>query len=758
MIGYFIRCYFIPHRAAISHIAKWVAGIVAVSLLLEIFLFNINYFISSGYNEMNMEAKLDLYKDKDDMYRLTTADHVIEFENLNTVVHNIWMGFSYDQPAQNITLKIQFTDEAHKTYFDTTEYTVGVPEVDVSTFIGQSKYINLNTAGRVNNLRIEVVSEDASYPILLESVYLNAHHPFEFNGLRFALTLGVLLLVFMFRPKSAIYRLRIVENPRESKAGIIATVCVEVFIVSTMLLYGSNLVGVATSTYNYGQWDGKSIVNTFEAAGDNAQQYAELARSMANGKLYLEEEPPQWLQEMDDPYDKGARDELLKETGEDYLFDTAYYDGHYYVYFGVVPAILFYLPFYLLTGANFPTAIGVLIAAVLFILGCSALLDRFARYHFKRVSLGLYIMVQVPLVFCCGILYLVKFPTFYSLPIACGLAFSVWGLYFWVRGREAKRRGLNFFIGSLCMALVVGCRPQLVLLSLLAFPLFWRIFITERRLFTPQGAKEFACLIAPYLIVAAGLMMYNKARFGSFFDFGANYNLTVNDMTKRGWNAGRIAPALFSYFIQPPNVCGVFPFIQPTDFATTYMGQTIKETTFGGIFACLPVLWVLFFTPPVIRLRNSQRSSRTISGVITVLVISGALIAVLDAEMAGILQRYYADFSFMFLAAVVLLVFIVNENLPDYGGHLKAGDSIVGGSLGKETHTGSAAYVYGPSSSSDVLGSPATRRLLTNVLIAIVAVSVVYSVLLYFVPETGWYSNVYPWAYQDIIEMVQFWT
>ena len=195
---------------------------------------------------------------------------------------------------------------------------------------------------------------------------------------------------------------------------------------------------------------------------------------------------------------------MQKETGEPYLFDVAYYNGHYYVYFGVVPVILFYLPFYLLTGANFPTAIGVLIAVVAFVLGCSALLDRFARYHFKRVSLGLYLLLQIPLVMCCGVLYLLKFPTFYSLPIALGLAFSVWGLYFWMKGRASAGPEKWYLAGSLCMALVAGCRPQLLVLSLVAFPLFWRAYITKRRLLTPRGAREFACLIAPYLVVAAG--------------------------------------------------------------------------------------------------------------------------------------------------------------------------------------------------------------------------------------------------------------
>lgn len=45
--------------------------------------------------------------------------------------------------------------------------------------------------------------------------------------------------------------------------------------------------------------------------------------------------------------------------------------------------------------------------------------------------------------------------------------------------------------------------------------------------------------ILPYIIVAAGVMYYNAARFGSPFDFGANYNLTFNDMTLRGFRIDR---------------------------------------------------------------------------------------------------------------------------------------------------------------------------------------------------------------------------
>ena len=98
------------------------------------------------------------------------------------------------------------------------------------------------------------------------------------------------------------------------------------------------------------------------------------------------------------------------------------------------------------------------------------------------------------------------------------------------------------------------------------------------------------CFVIPFAVVGLGIMYYNYARFGSVTNFGANYNLTMNDMTQRGMQLSRILPAIFTYFLQPPNVSGVFPYVNPVVFNTSYLGQTIKEVTFGGIFACMPML------------------------------------------------------------------------------------------------------------------------------------------------------------------------
>lgn len=734
------------NASRIKHVAVRVVAVAILALLLEVFLFNMNYFRSLGYEPVDLSDRITTLETTDTgtsdfglghsvKYKFTESNSAIDFYDLNKVVNSIHLDLDNSQAAQNLKIKISFTDDAHETYFSTTEYTFGVPEIDVSTASEQSQFLYLQSSGKIQNLRIEIVGEDTSYPVSLYSVVINDRQPFDFNGLRFFVAFAVLLLVYVFRPKSSIYRCLVREHPRFSRAVIVLATACEVLVLSAYLFLGSNQVGIATSSYNSGSWDGHSIVNTYKVGGDNAQQYAELAKAMTHGQLYLDIEPPEWLVDMDNPYDKGARDELQKQTGESYLFDVAFYDGHYYVYFGVLPVLLFYLPFYLLTGSSFPTAIGVLIACIMFTLGITALMDRFARHHFKRVSLGLFLLLQMPLVACSGILYLAKFPTFYSLPISMALAFTVWGLYFWMRGRSEKNAGRWYLAGSLCMALVVPCRPQFLIFSLLAFPLFWRRFITERHLFTKQGAREFACLLAPYFVIAVGVMLYNRARFGSFADFGANYNLTVNDMTQRGMNAGRLLPALFAYFLQTPTTTGVFPWLQPTTFDTTYLGQTIKEVTFGGIFVCLPILWVIAFAKPILAYRFNVRSTHTVASVVLTMLASGLVVACLDAEMAGILQRYTADFSILLLVPAVLLCFVANDALAD----AKGGEPL-------------------PALGDRFVSKAFAHKMFLRVVGVLVFISLVYSTLVCFIPETGWYSDVYDWAYQDLIETVEFWT
>ena len=79
-------------------------------------------------------------------------------------------------------------------------------------------------------------------------------------------------------------------------------------------------------------------------------------------------------------------------------------------------------------------------------------------------------------------------------------------------------------------------------------------------------------VIAPFILVAIPVMLYNGIRFGSVFDFGAAYNLTGSDMTSRGIDLSRSLPALFQYLLQPLNICARYPYVFGVDMAVDYQG------------------------------------------------------------------------------------------------------------------------------------------------------------------------------------------
>ena len=314
---------------------------------------------------------------------------------------------------------------------------------------------------------------------------------------------------------------------------------------------------------------------------------------------------------------------------------------------------------------------------------------------------------------------MLKFPTFYSLPIMLALAFSVWGLYFWMvvaainaprastwRGRCAWR---SWWVPP------AACAAELLGVSVV----FGACILLKARIRTVAGARQFACLIAPYIVVCAGIMWYNKARFGSLFDFGANYNLTVNDMTKRGMAVGRIAPRCSRICSKLPRLRAYSLICRLSRSTPPIWDKRLRKLRSAAFSPCSPFLWVLPFARRILQMRINQRKTRTVASVIGVLIGIGVLIAVADAEMAGILQRYFADFSIMFLMAAVLLLFIVNENIEN----------------GSKAH---AVFV--------------------RVLPVAVAIGVAYTVLLCITAETGWASDAYPWAYQGLLETFQFWT
>src|SRR5579863_1568324 len=80
--------------------------------------------------------------------------------------------------------------------------------------------------------------------------------------------------------------------------------------------------------------------------------YNLLARGLLAGHLYVDREAPALLARLADPYDPLANRDA--RDVRDRLNDFSYYRGRLYLYFGVAPALVVFIPWHLLTGGWMP--------------------------------------------------------------------------------------------------------------------------------------------------------------------------------------------------------------------------------------------------------------------------------------------------------------------------------------------------------------------------------------------------------------------
>ena len=84
-------------------------------------------------------------------------------------------------------------------------------------------------------------------------------------------------------------------------------------------------------------------------------------KSLLSGKLYLDIPVPEELINMENPYDYSARQKEAPES----LYDIAFYEGKYYVYFSIIPVITLFIPIYLCTGQFLNISYAVILYGIL---------------------------------------------------------------------------------------------------------------------------------------------------------------------------------------------------------------------------------------------------------------------------------------------------------------------------------------------------------------------------------------------------------
>lgn len=626
---------------------------LALALVLELLLFNWKSVFSLGGTWTPLpEPKLsgDLAQDQELAFFFYDQDREIGWCHIDFEVRNAEGELV---PTHYI---INYNDEGNDTVYRAGEFRY-FPGHD------KSAWFHLNSYGSIHHMSVVLKTEEAGCTWKLKAAEINGAVPLRISLRRIIALFFLFLLLWLFRPGSALYDNRLWNKRRWVKA-----LCV-------LLILALN-IGALYVFANSNQ----VLVNLQDVPGTaQHRQYAKLARALARGETRIDADTDrqglELLDAMENPYNSSARRAVFRNTGVYYSWDTAYYKGHYYVYFGVVPVLLFYLPYYLLTGADLSTIWVAILCGTLIVIGAFMFLRALIRRYFPKTPFAVYLLLSILFGNCTGLLSSAVIPSFYSVPVHLALAFALFALSLWLsaarRWTEAvgaaplpaaddcfapgSTRGgaasvdLRIAAGALLAALVAGCRPQFLVCSALAAPILLPPARREaRRAVTVRRVLFFAL---PYLAVALPLMYYNYVRFGSPFDFGANYNLTTNDMPHRGWKPDRLADGYFAYLFCLPRLTLRFPFLQDTDFKPIYLGKTILEPVYGGVLPLAPFLWSLFGFR---RVWTGLREKRLLWLALLPLLLSLIVIAA-DTEMAGLVSRYAEDFQLLLYLSAALV-------------------------------------------------------------------------------------------------------
>lgn len=605
---------------------------IIISIFLELSFFNFDSIRSKFYKPLDKQP--DFYYEtnfieNDGSYALEENEtfSTIEIYNINDVVNNLYVDFDIQGETQIARVEYYISDDGNADLYLGND---GSP-LYWNQNAQSTKYTTINTYGNTRTLLIKVFKEK-SETLTINHISLNESKPFFISKIRLLIFTSLFIVISLFIGKYNYLSYRF-ENTSKNIKYITIGILILIQLITAFSVSNINTYLVDEVKTN--------------------EQYRLLTDSFLDGRVDVDLEVDEKLKNLENPYDISQR---LKEE-VNCKFDVAYYKNRYYIYFGAAPVVLYYLPFKLLTGTYIKDSIVNTINFTILSVSTIFLLYKIIKDNFTKTPILFFGLLSIFAIDTCGALTLLAEPLIYTIPILCALAYSLLGITLWTYSikQDKTTNSLLAFLGSLAIGIAIGSRPQFGLFAFFAFIIFFDQIKDIR-----HNIKPFVSAIIPFIIVGSLMMYYNYARFGSPFDLGANYNLTFNDMTKRGMKISRVGDGIFFYLLQPISITAVFPYITQVPFATKYVGMLIHEFSFGGLFCINPITILSLF---IIKVKNYLTNRKLYYTAILSLMF-GFIVVLLDTQMAGLVERYFSDISIYFIISsiVVILTYINSHN------------------------------------------------------------------------------------------------
>ncbi len=595
--------------------------ILICALFLEVIVFNItSYRTFWGKYEKNYysEGKF-LYYGEDDNKAF------IEFDNINKKVATIKLNFTHVGKVSEY--KVFYSDATSDEYS-------GLNSKEYIRDYEKSKYMPLYLSGEVKGFIVSIDKEiyDSGK---FEGITINEKIPFDFNIVRFICTFIIILFIYSLKKSKFFNEEYSIEDLRQE--GILLLILAIFFVLT-------------------------AFINNYSAVDESEIYNKDYVEAILDGKFYLNQEPSEKFLSLENPYDYITRGEET-ERDVDYLWDTAFYNGHQYIYFGILPLLLIFLPYFIITKQVLSMKVVVFTFSILIFVLLKEILLKILSRFFEKIPFKF--VVYFLIILCSGslLLYANGMARVYELVIVAGLYFVLQGLYFIIRASEEENKKYRYiFLGSLCLALSVACRPTDLLASILILPFLISLLIKNIKNFknakSPLIKLIFAVAI-PYLTVGALLMWFNYVRFGNVFEFGAKYQMTINNMKELGSRIWAIPTGIIANLFSIPIFKAEFPFLNNHNELITFYGYYYIENMIAGIFMLVPICFMNFY---IIK-ANKKIENKALKILVNSLVIVALIIAIISLMMAGSNQRYLIDYGWMLVLSGILIFMIIYNSL-----------------------------------------------------------------------------------------------
>jgi len=600
-----------------------------ISFFLEITLFNYTHyatlFTSKHFDVMHSEQG----------FLLSDSLNEFKLKDLNTEIASIYIEpvFLYRNTQY---LKVTWADE------ESSERSIQVKIVKGLDF---SNYITITPRGKVSNLSIAFLENN----IAIKSIELNKEIPLAIMPIRLVIVFAVSLLLICLL--NAEFRKRIswfCFDYLYDKASFRQRICFALLICS-MLVFN-----FLASYSVYGFKDNELVPRWLKMYSHH------MTDALLKKQLHLDIKVPQALLETERPYDDAYRKQHgmflnyrqkhLDTLENVLLLDASYYNGKYYSYYGMVPVILLFAPYKLITGNYLPTSMGAFLFGSIATILLMLLWKQIVQNYLKKIPYFFFLISGATLYACSFIPVFLLINAFHTVAQFSALVFVILGVITLLQAKE-KLSVKCLAIFSLSFALAVGCRPT---------ALFWSILIPValwgKRKELINTSRYLLAIIIPFFIVGSILAWYNYARFDSPFSFGSSYLIMITNqgmysqMNIIGKIHSLIKTFLFVLF-NPPNLDLTFPFIsaKTSNIPIAITNFFHEQENLVGIL-CFPIMWFLLHVRNINILRN--------------FIFVGIFISLLNIVLFAFYTRnwrYDMDFSWILAIGALICAFQLQE-------------------------------------------------------------------------------------------------